>query len=100
MSTDLIFVDQLNIAKIREFKTNFSHSEFSRVYCIHKLRQAAHLRHGGHLQQLHVEAEQEPHCLRGHSRAPDNKTIDDSLVKSKCLMNLDIGYTYIDIWFV
>lgn len=88
MTTDLIFVGQLDVAKIRKLEADFSHSEFSWVYCVHKLRQSAHLRHGGHLQQLQVEAEQEPHCLRGHGRAPDNKTIDHSLVKAKCFMDL------------
>ena len=88
MTTDLIFVGQLDIAKLRKLEADFSHSEFSRVYCVHELRQAAHLSHGGHLQQLEVEAEQEPHSLRGHGGAADNKPIDRSLVKAKCLMDL------------
>ena len=84
----LVSVDHLDLALVTVLPSNTSHPEPPRLRSVSQLDEGCHLRLADHLQELHVEAEEELHSLRGHRGRSDGKAILLTVCEAKCVVNL------------
>ena len=84
----LIFVDYLDLTLIRILLANSAYPELPRLWGVAELHKGGGLSHGDHLQQLHVEAEEELDSLWRHSSCSDSKAMRNRMGQSQGLMDL------------
>ena len=58
------------------------------LWSVGQLDEGRHLRLADHLQQLHVQAEEEVDCLLGHGRGPDGEAVLLAVGEPESIVNL------------